>query len=563
MLTATRSPTTVISCTRFRGTRPRATPKERARRRSAAYGRLRRLASRWRDRRPTSPRRQAREDPSMRRVVIRGFGSGVVAGLVLVALMYVAQSLIGTAPLPQLLQQPILAVMPGFVFGFLIDTLQHAGKVAEEAGLIVGMIFGLGVLGGAWGWARKAWARPPHALAFAAAGWSVVAFLLLPVSGDGFLGLNEGPAAPLVWGVLFAVYGVVLQAGGDPATLAPVRADPGRRRMLRLVPIGIAALSAGGLVSVLLPRWYQAAFKAPEAGLSGASPEITPVENFYVVSKNFSDPVVLEQGWTLNVGGLVNNPLCLSLADLRALPNVTEYVTLECISNNVGGALMSTGQFTGVRLHDLVSMALPQSSATYARFKARDGYTESLPLSLISGAPEILVAYGLDNAPLPIGHGFPARIVVPGHYGMKGPKWLDSIDLASRDDGGYWESEGWDRSALVKTTARFDVPRDGDIAKVGSAVRLFGVAFAGKRGISKVEYSTDGGRNWSAADIGAPLSSLTWLLWNATWTPQQQGAHMLQVRAMDGTGAAQEPTSSASYPSGASGYHTIRVDVSG
>src|SRR5437870_9711628 len=136
---------------------------------------------------------------SMRRVLIRGFGSGVVAGLVLVALMYVAKPLIGTTPLPQLLQQPILAVMPGFVFGFLIDTLQHAGKVAEEAGLIVGMIFGLGVLGGAWGWARKAWARPPHALAFAAAGWVVVAFVLLPVSGAGVLGLYEGLAAPVVW----------------------------------------------------------------------------------------------------------------------------------------------------------------------------------------------------------------------------------------------------------------------------------------------------------------------------------------------------------------------------
>ena len=499
----------------------------------------------------------------VRRVVIRGFGSGVVAGLVLVSLMYLAKPLIGTTPLPQLLQQPILAVMPGFVFGFLIDTLQHAGKVVEEAGIIVGMIVGLGVLGGAWGWARKAWARPPQALAFAAAGWAVVAFGLLPISGDGFLGLNEGLSTPLVWAVLFAAYGVVLQVGGDPATGAPVGADPGRRRMLRLMPIGIAALSAGGLVYELLPRWYQAVFKAPEVGLSGASPQITPVENFYVVSKNFSDPVVLQQGWSLNVGGLVNNPLHLSLADLRSLPSATEYVTLECISNNVGGPLMSTGQFTGVRLHDLVSMAVPQSSATYARFKARDGYTESLPLSLISAEPEILVAYALDGAPLPTGHGFPARILVPGHYGMKGPKWLDSIDLASQDDGGYWESEGWDRSALVKTTARFDVPKDGDIAKAGEASLLHGVAFAGTRGISKVEYSTDGGRNWSTADLRAPLSSLTWVLWDANWTPRQEGAYVLQVRAVDGIGVSQEPTSSASYPNGASGYHTIRVNVSG
>ena len=499
----------------------------------------------------------------VRRVVLRGFGSGVVAGLVLVALMYLAKLLIGTTPLPQLLQQPILAVMPGFVFGFLIDTLQHAGKVVEEAGLIVGMIVGLGVLGGAWAWARKVWARPAMALVFAAAGWTIVVFVLLPISGDGFLGLNEGPTAPLVWGLLFAAYGVVLQVGGDPAINAPVAADPGRRRMLRLMPIGIAALSVGGLVYELLPRWYQAIFKPPEAGLSGASAEITPVENFYVVSKNFSDPVVSEPGWTLNFGGLVDNPLHLSLADLRALPSATEYVTLECISNNVAGPLMSTGQFKGVRLRDLVSMAMPQSSATHARFKARDGYTESLPLSLITRQPEILVAYALDDAPLPTSHGFPARMLVPGHYGMKGPKWLDSIDLASQDDGGFWESQGWDRTALVKTTARFDVPKDKAIAKAGEAVPLLGVAFAGARGISKVEYSTDGGRNWSAADLKAPLSSLTWVLWNANWTPRQEGASVLQVRAVDGIGAPQEPTSSASYPSGASGYHTIRVDVSG
>jgi DMSO/TMAO reductase YedYZ molybdopterin-dependent catalytic subunit len=498
----------------------------------------------------------------VRQAVIRGFGSGVVAGLVLVTLMYLAKVLIGTAPLPQLLQQPILAAMPGFVFGFLIDTLQHAGKVIEEAGLIVGMIVGLGALGGAWGWARKAWASPPPAIASAAAGWALVTLVLLPISGDGFLGLNEGPTTPVVWAALFAVYGAVLQVGHDPGARTPEMADRGRRRILTLMPTGLVALSAVGLVSELFPRWYKAIFKAPEAALSGPSPEITPVENFYVVSKNFSDPVVSQQGWTLNVGGLIDNPLRLSLADLRALPSAIEYATLECISNNVGGPLISTGKFKGVRLNDLLLMAEPRSSATYAVFKARDDYTESLPLSLIAGAPEILVAHTLDDAPLPTGHGFPARLLVPGHYGMKSPKWLDSIDLGSQDDGGYWESEGWDRNAVVRTTARFDVPTDGASTKAGETVGLFGVAFGGKRGISKVEYSTDGGRNWSAAHLRAALSDLTWVLWDASWTPVRPGAFVLQVRAVDGTGASQEPTSSASYPRGASGYHTIRYEVS-
>jgi hypothetical protein len=250
----------------------------------------------------------------------------------------------------------------------------------------------------------------------------------------------------------------------------------------------------------------------------------------------------------------------LSLADLRALPSATEYVTLECISNNVGGDLMSTGSFTGVRLRELLAMASPRANGTWAAFKARDGYAESLPLSLIDGAPEVLVAYDLDGAPLPEAHGFPARILVPGHYGMKGPKWLDSIELVDHESGGYWEMQGWDHNAVVKTTARLDMPHEGDIVKLGD-ISLSGVAFAGTRGVSKVEYSTDAGRSWTAAALKAPLSPLTWVLWSAVWTPAQEGSYQLQVRATDGTGARQESQAAASYPSGASGYHTIQISV--
>jgi len=180
---------------------------------------------------------------------------------------------------------------------------------------------------------------------------------------------------------------------------------------------------------------------------------------------------------------------------------------------------------------------------------------------LITGAPEILVAYDLDGAPLPTAHGFPARILLPGHYGMKGPKWLDSIDLLDHEAGGYWEMQGWDHNAVIKTTSRFDVPANNDILKLG-AIPLSGVAFAGLRGVTKVEYSTDGGRSWTAADIKPPLSPLTWVLWSATWTPSAEGAYQVQVRATDGTGALQDSKAAASYPSGASGYHSIQVSVS-
>ena len=496
---------------------------------------------------------------SRRQTAIRGFGWGAIAGLAFVALMYLANLLLGLRTLPQLLNQPLLSIMPGFVFGFLIDTLQHAGKVVEEFGLIVAMVVGLGVLGAAWAVAGLRWNTQYLALTFSGIGWLVVAAILLPLGGAGFLGLNDGPATPIIWAALFAVYSVVLQLGRDASGNAAV--DEGRRRLLGALPITIGAISLGVLAFRLLPDWYSAIFNPPEAGLRGPAPEITPVENFYVVSKNFSDPVVDAQGWSLAVGGLVDRPLRLSLTDLRALPGINEYVTLECVSNDVGGGLMSTGSFTGAKLADLIDMAGARASGTWVSFTARDGYTESIPVSMVRASPEIIVAYDLDGAPLPVRHGFPARMVIPGLYGMKGPKWLDRIDLVNHESGGYWEQQGWDHNPIVKTTSRIDMPKDGDVIKLGP-VSVSGVAFAGTRGIVKVEVSTDGGASWSAVPFRAPLSSWTWVLWTMDWTPPKEDAYRLVVRATDGSGNLQDKNSTPSYPNGASGYHSIHVDIS-
>ena len=496
---------------------------------------------------------------SRRQAAVRGFGWGVIAGLAFVALMYLANLLLGLRTLPQLLNQPLLSIMPGFIFGFLIDTLQHAGKVVEEFGLIAAMVIGLGVLGAAWALAGLRWSTQYLALAFSGIGWLVVVAILLPLGGAGFLGLNDGPATPLIWAALFATYSVVLQLGRAAGSNPGV--DLGRRRLLGTLPVTIGAISLGVLAFRLLPDWYSAIFNPPEAGLRGPAPEITPVENFYVVSKNFADPVVDARGWSLSVGGLVDRPLKLSLTDLRALPGVSEYVTLECVSNDVGGGLMSTGSFTGVGLGDLLDRAGARAAGTWVAFTARDGYTESVPVSLVRASPGIIVAYDLDGAPLPVSHGFPARMVIPGLYGMKGPKWLDRIDLVNHESGGYWEQQGWDHNPIVKTTSRIDMPKDGDVIKVGP-VAVAGVAFAGTRGISKVEVSTDGGASWSEAPFRAPLSTLTWVLWTLDWAPPKEGAYRLVVRATDRTGALQDSRSSASYPSGASGFHSIHVDIS-
>jgi DMSO/TMAO reductase YedYZ molybdopterin-dependent catalytic subunit len=494
--------------------------------------------------------------------VRRGAWAGLVAGLATAAAMYLAAALVGLRTLPEALQQPVLATMPGPVFGFLIDNLQHAGKVLEEAGLLVVMVLALSALGIAAGVVAQRRRLPRTGLLAGATGWLIVTLLLLPVAGDGFLGLRGGLTEPLGWAVVFAIYALVWEAVWSPPRASEAsEPDLGRRRLVTALPAGLA-LGSLALVGVLkVPGWVRDVTSPPEAGLSGPVPEITPVANFYVVSKNFSDPVVSASDWSLRVAGLVDRTLRLDYAQLRGLPSTTQTATLECVSNDVGGNLLSTGSFTGVPLRDLLIMASPLSKATAVTFKARDGFTESATLKMVMDDPTILVAYNLGGSPLPDKHGFPARILIPGHYGMRGPKWLEEISLTDSDSGGYWEGQGWDHQAVVKTTARFDSPR-ADAFLPSAPLELAGVAFAGVRGVQAVEWSADGGRTWSAAELKPPLSPLTWTLWRSTWTPPREGAYALQVRARDGHGDLQTSQVAPSFPNGATGYHTIHVTIS-
>ena len=423
--------------------------------------------------------------------VRRGAFSGGGAAFLVVAASYLASWLFGVTPLPDLLQAPILAALPGPLFGFLIDNLQHVGKVAEETGLVAAMV-AIGALAGS-------------ALA------------------------------------------AILPAPAETADLT-------RRRILQLAPplIGGAALA---VVSVrLLPDWY-AALRPPEGGI-GEVPPITPASSFYLVSKNFRDPVVVLNGWKLHVHGLVDRELLLSYADLASMAQSAEIVTLECVSNPVGGRLMSTARFEGPRLVDLVSRALPTRDARHVAFRASDGYVEGLPIDELR--PEMLVALTLNGTPLLNEHGFPARVVIPGRYGMKGPKWLQAIELVSRPTDGYWETKGWSTDATVKTTSRIDLPVDGASVS-GSVVRLAGIAFAGSRGISNVEWTADGGAHWQPADAEPPLSQFSWRQWSASWRPPVPGRYTLMVRATDGLGQRQEVGAASSFPSGSTGLDSVRA----
>ena len=483
--------------------------------------------------------------------------------------MYLLNLVLYLQPLPQLLQQPLLNIMPGAVFGFLIDNLQHLGKVLEEAGLIAMMILALGILGAGYGYSRTKKVFSGQALLFGGVAWVVTTMVLLPLSGDGFGGLAEGLVAPVAWATLYCEYAIIMEAAFLKWLVIPVASrdggdtdpvDAGRRRLLRAIPLLVGGGSLIMLGVRLMPGWYQSVYSPPEKAGAGPSPEITPVEHFYTVSKNFSDPVVAEAGWSLSVKGMVQNPRKYLLADLMARSTTNQTVTMECVSNNVGGPLMSTTVFGGIPLRDLLSEAGPEPAATTVVFTARDGYSESLPLKLVMDAPEVMLVHTMGGAPLTDRHGFPARILTPGHYGVKSTKWVESIELIAGERNGYWENQGWDRTETIRTTSRIDFPRKDAFIRLGT-VEIAGIAFAGNRGISKVEVSTDGGKSWNRARTKPALSNLAWTLWSFEWAPAQEGAYTLQVRSTDGSGEMQKAGNAPSFPSGATGYHTVQVSV--
>jgi hypothetical protein len=263
--------------------------------------------------------------------------------------------------------------------------------------------------------------------------------------------------------------------------------------------------------------------------------------------------------WRLRVAGLVDHPLELRYEDLLGLPAVETYRTLECISNEVGGDLMSNGRWTGVRLADLLQQAGLRAGAAAIAFKSADDYTETMALAKALD-PSTLLVYHLGGQPLPAKHGFPLRVLGAGTYGMKNPKWLTQIDVAGAAEPGFWEQQGWDPDAPVQTMARIDTPTDRATV-AGAEITIGGVAFAADRGIQRVEVSTDGGTSWAEAQLLPSLGPSTWTFWQLAWRPQQPGEAVLVARATDQTGQVQTDRRADTFPRGASGFHTIRVRI--
>ncbi len=300
----------------------------------------------------------------------------------------------------------------------------------------------------------------------------------------------------------------------------------------------------------------------PNAGaavkpVSGTRPELTPLSRHYRIDINTVPPAIQADSWRLKIAGLVDRPLAFTLDDLRSRPAIDQFITLSCISNTVGGDLIGTTRWTGVSLKQFLPDLSLRGNATHLKIHSADGFYEVVSLDTVRADERVMLTYAWDGLPLAQEHGFPLRIYIPDRYGMKQPKWIESIEATDHWEPGYWVVRGWDRYARMKATSVIDtVESNMMIGQAGQQMRvpIGGIAHAGVRGISKVEIRVDDGA-WEPAELRTPLSGQTWVLWRYDW-PFQKGKHTFTVRCFDGSGTPQIEQEAPPDPSGATGLDT-------
>jgi hypothetical protein len=294
--------------------------------------------------------------------------------------------------------------------------------------------------------------------------------------------------------------------------------------------------------------------------VAGTRPEFTPLSDHYRIDINTFPPRVDGESWRLDIRGLVKHPMKMSLDELRQREARHQFITLSCISNPVAGSLIGTQRWSGVPLTRVLDEVAPLPSASHLLIRSADGFDEVVAIDLIRADDRIMLAYDWDGVPLQPAHGFPLRLYIPDHYGMKQPKWIQSIEATEHWQPGYWVRRGWDREARMKTTSVIDAVGT-DMMNVsrgpGTIVPIGGIAHAGARGIRSVDIRIDQG-DWLTAELREPISDTTWVVWRYDW-PYRAGTHTFTVRATDGHGSVQTTTLAPPHPDGASGLHSQTV----
>lgn len=370
------------------------------------------------------------------------------------------------------------------------------------------------------------------------------------------------------------------ERGGGGRSPPPVNVS--RRRVLgvasRVAPLAVMGTPAAARASMVgrLFDWLNSRpveTPAPGEGIlefaARVLPEVTSNEKFYVQSIGPAPPSPSPGRWRLRIGGEVAAPLTLSASDLNALREERAWATITCIGNPVGGGQIGNALWGGVPLRGLLARAglaesVRRSVSARVVFRAADGYHDSIDLAQALD-PRALLCARMNGARLPQAHGAPLRLLVPGVYGLKNVKWIESVEVSTQGHGGYWQRRGWSDAAVVETMSRFEAPRRRVRVRAPS-VWLVGSAFAGERGIRRVEVTYGQGRRlrpWAPALLKSPLGPLAWSVWAFPMRFRENGFYPAQVRAVDGGGAVQTERISDPQPGGATGRMGLSVYVSG
>jgi DMSO/TMAO reductase YedYZ molybdopterin-dependent catalytic subunit len=499
--------------------------------------------------------------------------AGVVAGAAALGIAELAAGILPGAASPIIaVGDTVIALQPPGAKQFVVDLFGEADKLVLNLLIAAVAVAGAGALG---------------VLARTRPGLARIGFV-----GGGLLALGAGLRDPLsepittilvaatAVGVAIAVLTLLLRVARESA-VPPDAEMPawGRRRFLgtSLAVVGVAAaggwlgrtlLDAGRLApageSAELPAPVTTAPPVPSGGslqVEGISPIETPNRDFYRIDTALLVPRPDVATWRLRVHGMVGREFELSYTELLAMPLHEQWVTIACVSNEVGGNLVGNARWTGVRLKELLERAEVDPAATQIVGRAVDGFTVGFPTAYaLADDREPLVAVGMNGEPLPPSHGYPARLIVPGLFGyVSATKWLSDIQLTTWEGfDAYWVPLGWAKEGPILTQSRIDVPRHGTRLQAGS-VNVAGVAWAPDRGVSAVEVQVDDA-GWTPATISAPISDATWVQFAYAWdaTP---GDHRIRVRATDGTGEVQTDRRSEPAPDGARGHHVIEVSV--
>jgi DMSO/TMAO reductase YedYZ molybdopterin-dependent catalytic subunit len=440
-------------------------------------------------------------------------------------------------------------------------------KQAGGSGVIAGQLV-VGIFGGI-AFARFARAhqrRWPFAAVLVGVLWLLTAVVLWPNLSTNYRGLPPAYARiATLFGLLitYSTYGLLLLGVGrfmGTRTGGVERTSSGRRAVLVGGTGAILAVASVGLLRQLA-NLATFAYDGLEYRGKDVQP-VTPNDRFYTVTKNIVDPDPTTAAWRLEIGGLVERPRTYTFDEIRALPASSQETTLMCISNYVGGGLLSNAVWKGLPLRDLLMAAGPRPGIAKVVLHAADGYVDTYPLEKAL-EPTTFVAYEMNGEPLPQRHGYPVRILTPGMFGEKSVKWVTRIELVDHDVKGFYEQQGWGPNFVIPIRTTFFVQDISATFTPGTTIPIRGNAFAGNRGISSVEVSTDGGQTWQVARIDYAGTDITWVFWTFDWQPSAPGDYLLVARATDRQHQLQDSQFRDTAPEGATGYPSLHARLVG